>query len=311
MKDIPSVHNRTSRRRREYYLESLWPWSPHSVPTDVMNIIKGLDLVTVYSSKLEPVARRPPASVRGWEWISRSPFARGTLLENGLTRFDDLEFPTRLVLEGRHAGLNPTLFTEALMAQLPRIVNGVESTDGVVTLDPPVLRLHGSGKVRYDGVAELFTLDHNAREDIKTIYLFIYPVHMTTISELMAWETSRTHFWSFDETGRSEIPNDECKEIGLPELTASLLSDHDHAPLSPWPATKCNAIRDWQIARGFDPTTADFARHLGYPEFEIVEARNEEDRFEDVDDPNPIEDKSGLSWLWTAFPGSDISACAC
>ena len=30
------------------------------------------------------------------------------------------------------------------------------------------------------------------------------------------------------------------------------------------------AIRNWQVARGFDPATADFPRSLGYPEFDIL-----------------------------------------
>ncbi|ESK95608.1 hypothetical protein Moror_12620 [Moniliophthora roreri MCA 2997] len=108
------------------------------------------------------------------------------------------------------------------MAQLPHIANGVESTDKIVMLQPPSLSLHSSIGVQYDGLAELFNLCDTTKEVIKPIYLFIYLVHVTTISELMAWETGCTHFWSFDKTGQSEILDDKQKEIGL-ELTASLI----------------------------------------------------------------------------------------
>ena len=50
-----------------------------------------------------------------------------------------------------------------------------------------------------------------------------------------------------------------------------------------WPSHVYTAIRNWQVARGFDPTTADFARSCGYPELDIlIDNEAAESRFEEV-----------------------------
>ncbi|EEB97110.1 hypothetical protein MPER_03632 [Moniliophthora perniciosa FA553] len=100
-----------------------------------------------------------------------------------------------------------------------------------------------------------------------------------------------THFWSFDEDGRSRISEEEWERWGIPILTPDTWSG---TTWFSWPTHVYTALRKWQIARGFDPSTADWAQELGYPEFEIIGAK-----------------KSWLSWTWSAFTGSDISACPC
>ena len=102
-----------------------------------------------------------------------------------------------------------------------------------------------------------------------------------SISELISWEdgTTPAYFWSFDETGQTCLSEDECEECGIPELKPSYWSPY----LSRWPAEAYQALHDWQVARGFDPTTADFARHLGIPELEILgPTKKTESRFEEI-----------------------------
>ncbi|ESK95636.1 hypothetical protein Moror_12608 [Moniliophthora roreri MCA 2997] len=296
-------------RWRSHYLESLWYTKPRNIPTDMMDIIRELDFTTVYSGKLEPIARCPANSIPPWIWTSgrvssrRWPSSAGMVLDNGLTRFNYLELnSSRLIFEGTWGdddmyAYSLPKFKHEIAAQLPWIVNGIKGIEKIVILKHPLLSLQGFGDDSqwYDGLAELFDPCDTAKGDTKPIYLFICPAP-TTVHGLIAWETGRTHFWSFDENGQSEIPDDECKEMGLPTLTPGFLSE-SHDSLYSWTPEICDVVRDWQIARGFDPMTVDFARHLGYPEYEIVGARNE--------------DKSGLDWLWSAFSGSDISACLC
>ncbi|KAK7045526.1 hypothetical protein VNI00_007358 [Paramarasmius palmivorus] len=86
------------------------------------------------------------------------------------------------------------------------------------------------------------------------------------MSEVVSWSEGQTHFWSLDENGQSEMTEDELEQWGVPKL----------APLTPffrvisWDSSIYTTLYDWQIACGFDPNTADFARHLGYPELEIL-----------------------------------------
>ncbi|KAK1223386.1 hypothetical protein PQX77_013739 [Marasmius sp. AFHP31] len=104
------------------------------------------------------------------------------------------------------------------------------------------------------------------------IFLFIYPPP----PNLADGKTSSLHHWSFQEDGHSQISPESCRNLGLPvEL------DYKNYGCSSyfWPTTTYKSLHQYQIARGFDPTTADFARHLGYPIFEPLD---DSDRFEDV-----------------------------
>uniref|UniRef100_A0A0W0FW01 Uncharacterized protein n=1 Tax=Moniliophthora roreri TaxID=221103 RepID=A0A0W0FW01_MONRR len=110
------------------------------------------------------------------------------------------------------------------------------------------------------------------KEETAPIYLFLYPPPMT-ILELIPWMGGRTHFWSLDETGQSKMSKEECEQRGLPSLFAATLYSRGSVELCSWPAHIYVALRDWQVARGFDPNTADWARHMGYPDFEITRGK--------------------------------------
>ncbi|ESK82875.1 hypothetical protein Moror_1391, partial [Moniliophthora roreri MCA 2997] len=62
-----------------------------------------------------------------------------------------------------------------------------------------------------------------------------------------------------------------------------------YVTLSSWPTHIYTVLQDWQKARGFDPTTSDWARSRGHPELEIV---GTEDRFVVVEETS---DGSGIS----------------
>ena len=102
-----------------------------------------------------------------------------------------------------------------------------------------------------------------------------------TVSGIESWGENRTHFWSLDENGQSEMTEEECRRWGVPGLSA--WSRIVWQEVLTWPSYIYTAIRNWQVARGFDPTTADFARSCGYPELDIL-INNEaaESQFEEV-----------------------------
>ncbi|KAI3602739.1 hypothetical protein WG66_008033 [Moniliophthora roreri] len=54
--------------------------------------------------------------------------------------------------------------------------------------------------------------------------------------------------------------------------------------LHSWPSYIYDAIRDWHIARGFNPTTPGFARHMECPKLEAIRKESTEvEQFEFVD----------------------------
>ncbi|KAK7026085.1 hypothetical protein VNI00_015731 [Paramarasmius palmivorus] len=78
------------------------------------------------------------------------------------------------------------------------------------------------------------------------------------------------------------MSKEECRRWRIPELGKPL--DWSDLELLSWPTDVYTALRKWQVARGFDPSTADWARSCGYPELEIIGGKEEEARFEGVHD---------------------------
>ncbi|KAL0567755.1 hypothetical protein V5O48_014243 [Marasmius crinis-equi] len=101
------------------------------------------------------------------------------------------------------------------------------------------------------------------------IYLFIPPL-------------STSIFWSFDPDGQNPIATDLCHYLGLP-ISLVLECTEDS-----WPTSTYKALLTYQIARGFDPNTTEFARHNRYPIYEIAE-QPLPSRFEQVEDSKPTE----------------------
>ncbi|KAK1215908.1 hypothetical protein PQX77_021470 [Marasmius sp. AFHP31] len=105
------------------------------------------------------------------------------------------------------------------------------------------------------------------------IYLFVYspPPH------LHDGKTSSLHHWSFQEDGNSQISPKSCFHLSLP---VKLDYTHYKCYSCSWPTNIYRYLHQYQTARGLDPTTADFAKHLGYGH--IFKPLDDSDRFEDV-----------------------------
>ncbi|KAK1235919.1 hypothetical protein PQX77_000840 [Marasmius sp. AFHP31] len=125
------------------------------------------------------------------------------------------------------------------------------------------------------------------------IYLFV----RQPPSDLSKCKTSSLHHWSFHEDGRSPLSRKACRSLGLPIKLVFIYPD------SCGFAASDNAHRylhQYQLNRGFDPSTADFARHLGYYDI-IFRPVDDSNRFEIQQEP-PSESESS-----TSTPTSDIS----
>ncbi|KAF9260534.1 hypothetical protein L218DRAFT_1002505 [Marasmius fiardii PR-910] len=119
------------------------------------------------------------------------------------------------------------------------------------------------------------TIARQRRSESSPIYLFVEPLHR--FSSIEKGTPTSLHTWSSDENGQNCFSDDHCRYLGLPtELQVTLCRMN----LYTWPNETYKTIHEWQIARGFDPTTTDFARYLGFPTLEVTPS--EPLRFEEL-----------------------------
>ncbi|EEB91848.1 hypothetical protein MPER_09729, partial [Moniliophthora perniciosa FA553] len=270
------------------HLEGLWRNLPHHLPID---IISELRFDTVYSPLLEPVARWPPEAPGLWKRWNVHGLGEETRADGGLTRFklEDQGRPGNgqksqdIWIKTRGASLVALFvwvpFQKGWLSQSSHVFDFLKTTghqENFFVVDPPWRLELRSTRPEYLAFSD-------AVEETQPIYLFLYPLP-NTILELISWKGGHTHFWSFEEDGQSRIPEKEWKRWGIPILTPT--TQYGTFMFS-WPTHIYTALRKWQIARGFDPSTADWAREFGYPEFEIIGAKKD-DRFEEIPDQTGV-----------------------
>ncbi|KAK1222633.1 hypothetical protein PQX77_014512, partial [Marasmius sp. AFHP31] len=123
--------------------------------------------------------------------------------------------------------------------------------------------------------------DSKARRQCRQpIYLFVRPS-----LELDAGNTSSMHFWSFDEDGQSPLSHNLCLDLGLP--TTFGISQFSWS--CSWSSDAYGSLPQYQLLRGFDPSTTDFARSLGRDE-NIYQTLGDSDRFARVNEEPPLKD---------------------
>ncbi|KAG7090113.1 hypothetical protein E1B28_011724 [Marasmius oreades] len=83
------------------------------------------------------------------------------------------------------------------------------------------------------------------------------------------------YHWSLDPAGQTPLTPDMCKYLGLPfKLSLQATSFQES-----WPTKIYKVVHDYQIVRGFDPASTDFAQSLGFVVYDVVPAEN---RFEEI-----------------------------
>ncbi|KAK1231249.1 hypothetical protein PQX77_005633 [Marasmius sp. AFHP31] len=118
-------------------------------------------------------------------------------------------------------------------------------------------------------------------------YLFVLPPPQLpdTSPDLAAWRRAPAeslYYWSLDPTGDSRMPKVQRTALGLPSFHQTIKRPQ---PVC-WKAEVYDLARQWQEAQGFDPTTTDFARSMGYPIIEFLP--QEDNRFENCADDNEV-----------------------
>ncbi|KAK1218199.1 hypothetical protein PQX77_019122 [Marasmius sp. AFHP31] len=117
-------------------------------------------------------------------------------------------------------------------------------------------------------------------------YLFVLPLPQCPDStpDIETWlHREKIFYYSYNPEGGSAITEEECISLGLPPLLRKA-----HAYYLQWDNSTYDFMEEWQKAKGFDYTTADYAKSLGIPD--LLARPQEERHFEDLtDSPDVLE----------------------
>ncbi|KAK1225900.1 hypothetical protein PQX77_011148 [Marasmius sp. AFHP31] len=219
-----------------------------------------------------------PIAVANNAWESfDNIFSDRKVLENGLTRFT-------LAHNSRHLSLQWNAMTEhAWKSQASRVFH-----DRGITLEDDLSIYHLV--YPYATLWFIWLKPFEVQLKQQPTYLFVRPLP----SNLGHHRTSSLHYWSFHKDGCSPLSPDTCRGLGLP---TELVYRHSFHAIS-WSNEDYQRIHQYQLLRGFDPSTTDFARHLGHDDI-LFQSVNDSDRFE-IHQESPPESRSST-------PTSDIS----
>ncbi|KAK1215277.1 hypothetical protein PQX77_022122 [Marasmius sp. AFHP31] len=208
-----------------------------------------------------PTLTATPIAVTNNVWTSRKGFTERKALENGLTRFR---------LEGDGSTLWLWLNRNTREAWLSQSSNIFQSCG--ISMDDDL----SDYELVYREVMLIGFLDEtppkSQRRRQQPIYLFIYPPP----PDLPRGKASHPHFWSFHEDGQHRLSPELCLSFGLP-----IVLEVEHLDDQCLKTNNYKLIHQYQQLRGFDPTTTDFAQHLGYDAY-IFQPIHHSDHFMEV-----------------------------
>ncbi|KAJ8089568.1 hypothetical protein PM082_014824 [Marasmius tenuissimus] len=215
-----------------------------------------VDRPTVFSTRTET-----PIAVANNVWGSEMDnLVNGTCLENGFTRF-------QLVGDGElRLGLNLAAggawLSQAWSVFHARGVSLEDDQEGFALVYP---------KVWLDGnLNDSPSKCQQQRQ--QAIYLFVD----TSLPNLHRGKTSSLHHWSFQEDGHPQLSPELCCNLDLPVQLNFISYFFAYS----WSTGNYKLVRQYQTLQGFNLTTADFARHLGYGN--IFYPVDDSDHFDDV-----------------------------
>ncbi|ESK91192.1 hypothetical protein Moror_2912 [Moniliophthora roreri MCA 2997] len=268
---------------------------------DVVGAVQQLRFDTVYSSSGKAIARCPRLNTRYFVQFSCIDHLEADVscfIESGLPCFKVIPACQSDVIQRItitfHVSLSSDLDNAWLCQAASILHNEASDEPDYLHMVMPDIKLSGS-------IEGFLLQDPNEPSDdcVRPIYLFLHSPFKNSWSDLASWANGRSHYWSYDKNGESEIPGYECDLMGLPRT----FEPHVELYCKTWPKYINDAMRNWQMARGFDPRTTDFARYLGYEPFEILEHPSR--REEVAEKP-----QSRRKWFWEAGDDADFSAFA-
>jgi hypothetical protein len=118
-----------------------------------------------------------------------------------------------------------------------------------------------------------FTLRGTFIADAPTdkVYLFLFPPQVDVVDgQIIVTNPPDTekYYWAFDPAGLNQLTHDIAEDFGPPtvkfriDLWGGKWDEHDY-----------DMVRNFHIAKGFDPYTQDAAITMGYPLIDIEEMK--------------------------------------
>ncbi|KAK1216532.1 hypothetical protein PQX77_020827 [Marasmius sp. AFHP31] len=237
--------------RHVIHLTSHPPWIDPSVRVSQPTVISKLTNT--------PIAVAPNNAWSESTWGSR--LSDRKMLENGLTRFI-------LTHNSQHFSLHCNGNVDGTWkSQAWRIFHnrGITLEDDLSVYH--LIYPHATLKLSFVNPSKA----QLERQSQQPIFLFVRPPPSDPINR----NTTSLHYWSFHEDGRSPLSPDTCRSLGL---AIELEFDHKLSASS-WSNKDYKRIHQYQLLRGFDPSTTDFARHLER-DGNLFQPVNDSDRFQ-------------------------------
>ncbi|KAJ7930745.1 hypothetical protein B0H13DRAFT_2531799 [Mycena leptocephala] len=103
------------------------------------------------------------------------------------------------------------------------------------------------------------------------VYLFLFMPQVDVVdSRLIVTNPPDTekYYWAFDPAGLDRLTHEVAEGIGLPTVEFSIGLEGGR-----WEERDYDLIRDFHVAKGFDPYTQDAAIAVGYPLIDVEEMK--------------------------------------
>ncbi|KAJ7826337.1 hypothetical protein B0H13DRAFT_2440754 [Mycena leptocephala] len=126
------------------------------------------------------------------------------------------------------------------------------------------------------------------------VYLFLFMPQVDIMDNLITVTNppdTEKYYWAFDPAGLNRLTHGVIEDLGLPTVgfSTSLWGGR-------WEEHDYDMVRDFHIAKGFDPYTQDAAIAVGYPLIDIEQMKKLSPRFADQSsmDGSDVEVEDGI-----------------
>ncbi|KAJ7930695.1 hypothetical protein B0H13DRAFT_1702631 [Mycena leptocephala] len=111
------------------------------------------------------------------------------------------------------------------------------------------------------------------------VYLFLFPPQVDVVDNLITVSNppdTEKYYWAFDPAGLDRLTHDMAEDFGPPTVEFSI-----HPWGVKWDERVYDMVRDFHVAKGFNPYTQDAAIAMGYPLIDIEKMKELFPRFAD------------------------------
>jgi hypothetical protein len=103
------------------------------------------------------------------------------------------------------------------------------------------------------------------------VYLFLFTPQVELVDSLftvMNPPDTKKYYWAFDPAGLDQLTHETAEDFGLPTVEFSTILWGGR-----WEECDYDMVRDFHVAKGFDPYSQDAAIAAGYPLIDIEEIK--------------------------------------